>query len=172
MTQETRVAREGGAWSEEVMGSLAAVKNWRVKVDVGSVNVRGGQQPGINYAIHPRSYTSSEQDARRQFDSYKINAYVRGDTAWIVADWQGGRPRKFSGEFTVNVPREMEAVKVETAGGSIDAAGVSGRLDAQSGGGRNHPGEIRGNLRARNRGGADDARPTWGGPCPPTRPPA
>ncbi len=157
MAQETRVAREGGAWSQEVTGSLAAVKNLRVKVDVGSVNVRGGQQQGINYAIHTRSYTSSEQDARRQFDSYKINAYVRGDTAWIVADWQGGRPRKFSGEFTVNVPRDMEGVKVETAGGSIDAAGVSGRLDAQSGGGSIHVDDIGGIVSAETGGGSIDA---------------
>ena len=157
MTQETRVAREGGAWSQEVTGSLAAVKNLRVKVDVGSVNVRGGQQQGINYAIHTRSYTSSEQDARRQFDSYKINAYVRGDTAWIVADWQGGRPRKFSGEFTVNVPRDMEGVKVETAGGSIDAASLSGRVDAQSGGGSIHVDDIGGIVSAETGGGSIDA---------------
>ena len=157
MTQETRVAREGGAWSQEVTGSLAAVKNLRVKVDVGSVNVKGGQQQGINYAIHTRSYTSSEQDARRQFDSYKINAYVRGDTAWIVADWQGGRPRKFSGEFTVNVPRDMEGVKVETAGGSIDAASLSGRVDAQSGGGSIHVDDIGGIVSAETGGGSIDA---------------
>ena len=157
MTQETRVAREGGAWSQEITGSLAAVKNLRVKVDVGSVNVRGGQQQGINYAIHTRSYTSSEQDARRQFDSYKISAYVRGDTAWIVADWQGGRPRKFSGEFTVNVPRDMEGVKVETAGGSIDAASLSGWVDAQSGGGSIHVDDIGGIVSAETGGGSIDA---------------
>jgi len=157
MTQETRVAREGGAWSQEITGSLAAVKNLRVKVDVGSVNVKGGQQQGINYAIHTRSYTSSEPEARRQFDSYKINAYVRGDTAWIVADWQGGRPRKFSGEFTVNVPRDMEGVKVETAGGSIDAASLSGRVDAQSGGGSIHVDDIGGIVNAETGGGSIDA---------------
>ena len=81
--------REGGAWGQEITGTLAAVKNLRVKVDVGSVVVHGGQQPGINYVIHTRSYTSSEQDARRQFESFKISAYIRGDTAWIVGDWQG-----------------------------------------------------------------------------------
>src|SRR6266851_4528206 len=162
MTQEARVAREGGAWSQEVTGSLAAVKNLRVKVDVGSVTVRGGQQQGINYAIRTRSYTSSQQDARRQFDSYKINAYVRGDTAWIVADWQGGRPRKFSGEFTVNVPRDMEGVKVETAGGSIDAASLSGRVDAQSGGGSIHVDDIGGIVSAETGGGAIEVRKAKG----------
>ena len=82
--QETHVTREGGAWGQEITGSLAAVKNLRVKVDMGSVIVRGGQQQGINYVVHTRFGTSSEQEARRQFEQYKITAYVKGDTAWIV----------------------------------------------------------------------------------------
>ena len=133
--QETRVSREGGSWAQEVTGSLAAVKILRVKVDMGSVVVRGGQQQGINYAFHTRYGTSSEQEARRQFDQYKVTAYVKGDTAWIVGDWQGGRhPRHFSGEFSLMVPREMTLVKLETDGGNVDATGLTGRVEAQSGG--------------------------------------
>ena len=45
--------------------------------------VRGGQQQDINYVVHTKFGNSSEQDARRQFDQYKITAYVKGDTAWI-----------------------------------------------------------------------------------------
>ena len=97
VAQETHVSREGGVWSQEINGSLAAVKNLRVKVDMGSVVVRGGQQQGINYVVHTHFGNSSEQDARRQFEQYKVTAYVKGDTAWIVGDWQGGRrPRHFS----------------------------------------------------------------------------
>ena len=111
--QETHVSREGGAWAQEITGSLAAVKNLRVKVDMGSVVVRGGQQPGINYVVHTHFGDSSEQDARRQFEQYKVTAYVKGDTAWIVGDWQGGRrPRRFSGEFSVVVPRDMALLNV------------------------------------------------------------
>ncbi len=73
MAQETHVSREGNAWGQETKGTLSAVKNLRVKVDMGSVVVRGGQQQGINYVVHTRSYTSSEQDARRQFESYKVS---------------------------------------------------------------------------------------------------
>jgi len=134
--QESKVSREGGSWAQETTGSLAAVKVLRVKVDMGSVVVRGGQQQGINYVVHTRFGNSSEQEARRQFDQYKVTAYVKGDTAWIVGDWQGGRqPRHFSGEFSVMVPREMALVKLETEGGNIDAAGIGGRVEASSGGG-------------------------------------
>jgi DUF4097 and DUF4098 domain-containing protein YvlB len=156
LAQETRIAREGGAWGQEVTGSLAAVKNLRVKVDMGSVVVRGGQQQGINYVIHTRSFTSSEQDARRQFESYKISAYVRGDTAWIVGDWQGRHPHKFSGDFTINVPREMGWIKLETEGGNVDAVGISGRVDATSGGGSMHLDDIGGGVNVETGGGSID----------------
>ncbi len=147
--QETHVTREGGAWGEEITGSLAAVKNLRVKVDMGSVVVRGGQQQGINYVVHTNFKTSSEQDARRQFEQYKVTAYVKGDTAWIVGDWQGGRqPRHFSGEVSIHVPREMALVKLETDGGSVDATGVAGRVEAESGGGGVHLDDIGGGASA------------------------
>lgn len=155
--QETRVSREGGSWSQEVTGSLAAVKNLRVKVDMGSVVLRGGQQQGINYVVHTRFGTSSEQEARRQFEQYKVTAYVKGDTAWIVGDWQGGRhPRHFSGEFSVMVPREMALVKLETEGGNVDATGVAGHVEAESGGGSIKFDDIGGGVSAETGGGSID----------------
>jgi DUF4097 and DUF4098 domain-containing protein YvlB len=155
--QETHVSREGGAWAQEITGSLAAVRNLRVKVDMGSVVVRGGQQPGINYVVHTHFGDSSEQDARRQFEQYKVTAYVKGDTAWIVGDWQGGRrPRRFSGEFSVVVPRDMALLKLETEGGNVDASGVAGRVEAESGGGSMKLDDIGGGANAETGGGSID----------------
>ena len=156
LAQETHVYREGGAWAQEIKGSLAGVKNLRVKVDMGSVLVHGGQEQGISYVVHARAYTSSEQDARRQFDSFKVTAYVRGDTAWIVGDWEGGHHGKFSGEFMINVPREMTLTKLETDGGNVDAMGLSGRVEAESGGGSVHLDDIGGGVHAETGGGAID----------------
>ena len=153
--QETQVTREGGSWTQQVSGSLAAVKVLRVKVDMGSVVVRGGQQQGINYVVHTSFGTSSEQEARRQFEQYKVAAYVKGDTAWIVGDWQGGRhPRHFSGQFSVMVPREIALVKLETDGGNVEATGVAGRVEAQSGGGSMRLDDIGGGLNAETGGGS------------------
>ncbi len=157
LAQETHIIREGGAWSQEITGSLAAVKVLRVKVDMGSVTVRGGQQQGINYVVHTRFGNSSEQDARRQFEQYKISAYVKGDTAWIVGDWQGGRhPRYCSSEFSVMVPREMALVKLETDGGNVEAMGVGGRVEAESGGGGMKLDDIGGGVNAETGGGSID----------------
>jgi DUF4097 and DUF4098 domain-containing protein YvlB len=154
--QESHVSREGGGWGQQITGSLTAVKVLRVKVDMGSVIVRGGQQQGINYAVHTRLATSSEQDARRQFDQYKITAYVKGDTAWIVGDWQGSRhmPRHCSTEFSVMVPREMSLLKLETDGGNVDAVGVAGHLEAESGGGSIHVDDIGSGVSAETGGGS------------------
>jgi DUF4097 and DUF4098 domain-containing protein YvlB len=157
LAQETKVAREGGAWGQEITGSLSGVKYLRVKVDMGSVVVRGGQQGDIKYVVHTVFGNSSEQDARRQFDLYKVTAYVKGDTAWIVGDWQGGKqPRHFSGNFSINIPHEMALVKVETEAGNVDASGIAGRLEAESGGGSVRLDDISGGASAETGGGTID----------------
>jgi DUF4097 and DUF4098 domain-containing protein YvlB len=157
LAQETHVSREGGAWSQEITGSLTAVRVLRVKVDMGSVKVHGGQQQGINYVVHTHFGNSSEQDARKQFEQYKVTAYIKGDTAWIVGDWQGGKhPRRFSGEFSVMVPREMALVKLETDGGNVEAIGVGGRVEAESGGGGMKLDDIGGGVSAETGGGSID----------------
>jgi len=158
MAQEAKVSREGGSWGQQITGSLAAAKNLRVKVDMGSVVVHGSQQQGINYVVHTRyGNSSSEQDARHQFEQYKVTAYVKGDTAWIVGDWQGGhRPRHFSGEFNVTVPREMALVKLETEGGNVEATGVGGRVEAESGGGSIRFDDIGAGVSAETGGGGID----------------
>jgi DUF4097 and DUF4098 domain-containing protein YvlB len=157
LAQDVHVSREGSAWSQEITGSLAGVKTLRVKVDMGSVVVHGAQQQGINYIVHTHFNNGSEEEARRQFDKFKISAYVRGDTAWIVGDWQGGRhPRHFSGEFNINVPREIALVKLETEGGNVETTGIVGRLEAESGGGSIHLDDIGGGVSAETGGGSID----------------
>jgi len=154
--QQSRIFREGGSWVQETTGSLGAARNLRVKVDVGSVRITGGSEQGITYKVRTIACTSSEDSARRQFESYKINANLRGDTAWITGDWQGGRPKKFSGEFVVSVPRDMVAVRVETEGGSVSTKGIAGRLDTQSGGGSIQLDDIGGTVTAETGGGSID----------------
>src|ERR1700686_690752 len=58
--QQTRVYGDGGNWTQEITGSLAMVKNLKVKVDIGSVRVEGGSQQSINYVIRNHSYSGSE----------------------------------------------------------------------------------------------------------------
>jgi hypothetical protein len=156
VAQQSSIQREGDSWSNVVNGSLSGVRNLHIKVEVGTVRVQGGSSQGINYVIRNKSYEGSEDRARRQFDSYKISSYVRGDTAWIVGEWEEGRPHKFSSDVTVNVPREMDLVKIETEGGEVVTTGISGRLEAESGGGSLHLDDIGGAISAETGGGSID----------------
>lgn len=149
--QDTRGPREDRA--SELAGQLAAAKNVRVKVDMGSVVIHGGQQQGINYVVHTRSDNYSEQESRRQMDRYKVTAYVRGDTAWIVGEWQGGHVRHFAGQFSIDVPRDTALVKVESGGGALEASGISGRTELSTGGGKIRVGDV-GSVNAETGGDA------------------
>jgi DUF4097 and DUF4098 domain-containing protein YvlB len=133
------------ALAQETTGTLAAARNIRIKLDMGSVVLRGGDQPGISYALHAHSH-SSESDNRHEFGSFKINSSVKGDTAWIVAEWQGGHPHKFSGEFVINLPRNTDSVKIETGGGGVEATGIAGQLSIQTGGGKIRVDDVGGSV--------------------------
>jgi DUF4097 and DUF4098 domain-containing protein YvlB len=154
--EQTRVYQENGKWSRQITGSLAAAKNLRVKVDSGVVRVAGGSQPTISYVISNHSYASSEDKARREFESYKVSAYVRGDTAWVVAEWEGSKPHRSSSEFVINVPRNTDLVKVETDGGDLTATGIAGRVEGETGGGSIHLDDIAGVISAETGGGSID----------------
>jgi len=163
LCQEARVYREGSNWVQEMTGDLGAAKNLRVKLAAGSVRVQGGSQAGITYVIHRRAYRSSEQQARREFESYRVNTSVKGDTAWIVAESQGGRDRKCADDFVINVPRNLESAKIETGGGSINATGIAGRVDLGSGGGNLHVDDIGGEVTAETGGGTIEVGSVQGG---------
>jgi DUF4097 and DUF4098 domain-containing protein YvlB len=152
LCQESRVYRDGSNWAQETTGELGAAKNLRVKLDSGSVRIQGGSQAGITYVIHRKAYKSSEQQARREFESYRINTSVKGDTAWIVAESQG-RDRSCSDDFVITVPRNLEFAKIETGGGNVNATGISGRVELSSGGGNIHLDDIGGEASAETGGG-------------------
>jgi hypothetical protein len=154
--QQSAVQKEGGNWVSVASGSLSGVRNLHIQVEIGAVRIQGGSTQGINYVIRNRSYESSEDRARKQFEAYKIATYVRGDTAFITGEWENGHPHKFNSEVTVNVPRDLDLVKIQTDGGEISTTGIAGRLEAESGGGGIHLEDIGGAINAETGGGAID----------------
>jgi hypothetical protein len=154
--QQGSVQHEGSNWTNTYNGVLTGVRNLHVKVEVGAVHVQGGASQGISYVIRNRSYEGSEDKARHQFEEYKVSAYTKGDTAWIVGEWENGRPHKFSSDINISVPRDIELVKIETEGGDIATIGISGKLEAESGGGSIHVDDISGTINAETGGGSID----------------
>lgn len=151
--QEGRIYREGSNWVQEVTGNLASARNLRVRLDTGSVKVQGGSQAGITYVLHRRAYTSSEEQARREFQTNRINASTKGDTAWLVAEGGSGS-RKCSDDLVVNVPRNLDLTKIETGGGSVSAVAIAGRVEIESGGGALRLDDIGGEISAETGGGS------------------
>ncbi|MGA3090243.1 MAG: hypothetical protein ABSD75_16650 [Terriglobales bacterium] len=152
LAEQTRVYREGSSWVQEMTGDLGAAKNLRVKLAAGSVHVQGGAQGGITYVIHRKTYTSSEEQARREFESYRVSASVKADTAWLVAE-SGGRDRKCSDDFVINVPRNLDFAKIETGGGNVNVAAIAGRVEINSGGGNLRLDDIGGEVNGETGGG-------------------
>jgi hypothetical protein len=171
VAQETHVSRDGAGWSQLVTGSLAGVKNLRVRVDAGSVAVHGAQRPGIDYSFHMFSSKSSEEEARREFQRYKVSTYVKGDTVWVVGEWRGvhtihmgparmtiavGAERKCFPELVINIPRDTALVKIETGGGQVEATGVTGQVEIESGGGKLRVDDVGGSVNAETGGDSID----------------
>jgi DUF4097 and DUF4098 domain-containing protein YvlB len=154
LAQEGRIYQEGGNWVQEVSGKVSAARNLHIKLDTGSVKVQGGSQADITFAIHRRSYNGSEERARREFQSNRITAAVKGDTAWIVAERSGRGDHRCSDELIVNVPRNLDLAKVETGGGSVNAAALTGRVEIETGGGSIHLDDIGNGVKAETGGGA------------------
>src|SRR5260370_5613009 len=119
----------------------------------GSVRVKGVDQAGITNTINRRAYTCPEQQARRAFESHKVSTYVKGETAWIVAESSGRGDHKSADDFVINVQRNLESAKIETGCGSANATGIAGRVDLQSGGGNIHADDIGGEVTAETGGG-------------------
>jgi hypothetical protein len=151
--QEHR-SREHDTTSGALSGTLAGARNVRVKLDMGSVVLRGGSQQNIDYAVHAHSHSSDEDD-RRILGAFRISSSVKGDTAWIGAEWQGGR-HGFSGEFVINIPRDTESVRVETGGGWVEVTGVSGSVGIETGGGKIHVDDVGGSVDVQTGGDAID----------------
>jgi DUF4097 and DUF4098 domain-containing protein YvlB len=144
---------QGGNSSQAMSGTLAAARNLRIKVDMGSVTVHGGQQQGITYNLHGHSFSA---DVRRQAGAFKISSYVKGDTAWIIGEWDGKRPRQFSGEFVIEIPRNTALVRIETGGGGVEATGIAGRVEIETGGGKVRLDDIGGSVDAQTGGDSID----------------
>jgi len=160
LAQQSRMYREGNAWVEEVTGTITDARQLKVQTDVGSVQVQGGTQNEIQYVIKKRSYTGSEEEARRNFERFKISATRRGDMAMFEGDSEG-RSHKFNADFSFTVPRELSAVKIETDGGSVNVRNITGTVSTQTGGGAINLDQLGGPATAETGGGAINVGTTW-----------
>jgi hypothetical protein len=153
--QEARYYREGRHLVHEVSGVIpAASPRVRVETDLGSVDVRTGNDAEVRYRIRVRVASADEAEARRLLDDLQVSAGRAGDL--LLFRGQAMRPdsgRGLLASFELTVPRATSQIDVATGAGDVAARGIDGRATLTSRGGSITADRIGGPLRAETQGG-------------------
>ena len=111
--------------------AMAPDGNFVLEASSGAVEIRGTDRTGARVVV-----TAERDDFEER---YTLSFEERGDDAVVRVEKRGSWTRRmFSGSdrlrFEIEVPRGASA-DLSTAGGSIDATSIGGRLEAHSSGG-------------------------------------
>ena len=156
---DAKVYREGSSWVEEITGTMTSPTSLRVNAEMGSITVQGGPQRDITYTIRKRMHSGSEASARRDFSGYRISAANRAGQLVLEGSTERHVAR-MSVDFQLQVPRDLQQVRVSTDGGSLSLHNLTGPVTAESGGGSISLGDLAGAVSAATGGGSIDASNT------------
>ena len=155
--QESKVFQDGRYWVEETSGSINSARNLKVVADAGAVKVQGAGQPNVTYVIRKRVAAGSEQEARRQFDKFRVSASSNGDTAVIKGTCMNDNGRsRLSVNYEIVTPQNLALVYTRSGGGSLSVNNINGRVDGETGGGDIRLDAINGPVSATSGGGTID----------------
>ena len=147
------VVREGRAFIEETSGNMTPARQLRVSTDNGNIRVQGGSSQQITWVVRKRSYAPSEQEAKKEFERFRVNSGRRAEQAFIEASWSGSQPHRFAADITIQVPRDMEFVRLDTNGGNLTINGTNARVEVATRGGNIALDDVAGAVRAQTAGG-------------------
>jgi Toastrack DUF4097 len=150
--QQAKVFREGNAWIEETTGTMPAGREVRVNTDMGSVHVQGNS-PNVTYVIRKRSFAPTEEAARRQFDQLHISVAKTAERNSIEGRLLGRNLNRFNAEFVVQVPRELDQVRVETRSGGLNLNSLTATILGTTGGGAVKLDDLGGPVKINSGGG-------------------
>lgn len=152
---ESKVYKDGSTWVQEITGSLPAPREIKVGTEAGSVKVHGAAQSNLTYILRKRVKAGSEEEARKLFSNFRIQAWSQGQIALFRGQFDNsyGR-RQASVDFDITTPRGTAAVNANTGGGSIAVNGITGTVAVETGGGSIQLDEIGGPATASSGGGS------------------
>jgi DUF4097 and DUF4098 domain-containing protein YvlB len=159
LNHDSKVYRDGNSWVEEIIGTMTSPSSLRVTTDIGAITVQGGPRKDITYTIRKRVHSGSEESARRAFAGFHITAANRSGQLTL----EGNTERhldKMSVDFQLQVPRDLQQVRVSTDGGSLSLHNLSAPVSAESSGGTITLGDISGVINANTGGGSIEANNT------------
>jgi hypothetical protein len=146
--QQPRIYHEGSTWVEETTGTMPAGREFRVVTDMGSVQVQGNS-PTVSYVIRKRCFVPTEEAARRQFEQLRISVARSSIEGRLL----GKNPDRFNAEFVVQVPRDLEVVRVETRSGALNLNSMTATILATTGGGSIKLDDLAGPVKISSGGG-------------------
>ena len=133
---ESKVYQDGRTWVQEITGTLPAPRSIKVATEAGSVKVHGAAQPNLTYVLKKRVRAGSEEEARKLFSNFRIQAWSQGEVASFRGEFDSYRGRRqASVDFDITTPRNTAAVSASTGGGSIGVNDISGTVAVETGGG-------------------------------------
>ena len=125
---QTPVTCSRGQCTRVFEGSAPASPRLRVNAH-GPVSLQGGVSGNLAYTVKVTVAARTEAAARRLLENYRLS--VESQDGWTVLTTPGGAAMS---AVTVRAPRLASAV-VATSDGAVQATGVDGSVDINSGGG-------------------------------------
>ena len=133
---ESKIYQDGRTWVQEISGTLPAPREIKVVTEAGSVKVHGATQSNLTYVLKKRVRASSEEEARRLFSNFRIQAWSTGEQALFRGQFDSNQGRRqASVDFDITAPRSTAAVSASSGGGSIGVNDISGTVAVETGGG-------------------------------------
>ncbi|HEY2015715.1 MAG TPA: hypothetical protein VGH38_19565 [Bryobacteraceae bacterium] len=140
------LTRENGRWVRRIYGSSPARQRLRVNAH-GPVTLESGVSKDLSYVVTVSVNARSEGEARRLLQQFTVRLETQGQ--WTVLTAPGG-PAMASVEL--KTPSLSHAV-VSTSEGAVQARGVEGPLEVDSGAGELTADRIQGDCRLVTGGG-------------------
>jgi hypothetical protein len=159
LNNDSKVYRDGNSWVEEITGTMTSPISLRVDTEMGAITVQGGARKDITYTIRKRVHSGSEESARRAFAGFRITAMNRAGQLSLQGSTEH-HMGKMSVDFQVQVPRDLQQVRVNTEGGALSLHNLAGLVAVESAGGSISLGDISGAIAANTGGGSIDATNT------------
>jgi DUF4097 and DUF4098 domain-containing protein YvlB len=126
--QQSGIVRQGDRYVRDFNGSVPAARRLRINAH-GPVTVQAGTANRISYTVHLSVRARTEAEARSVMQQYSVRVVPQGE--WAVLTAPGG---PVISTVTVKAPR-LDYVVVSTSDGAVDASGIEGALDVDTGAG-------------------------------------
>ncbi|MGD0773309.1 MAG: hypothetical protein ABSC05_10860 [Candidatus Solibacter sp.] len=126
--QPAGLARQGDRFVRDFSGTVPPARRLRINAH-GPVTVQAGVANSISYTVHLSVRARTEAEARIVIERYSVRVAPQGE--WLVLTAPGG---PVVSTVTVKAPR-LDHVVVSTSDGAVDASGIDGSLEVDTGAG-------------------------------------